>query len=311
MNRQEASSGSNGQEQVALPERRLIWVGPDMQISDKYIHGVVFEKGDNPIILSVNRSHFPPFPLSVADQQALDLSIRSREAIIGAVHIARVGVGLYRQFHEMGGNGTSIDIPIIVTNLGEGPRKLQQGARIARPFLVRPNAIVTGNRLERLFANKSIAVSGKRGEDYKMVVSQKGEIVGFAVRIKDDARLWIPYTGMIEIDDTKPMEKYRQDIERFLEPVPQTRRRKHWLGKTCEVALDTSMYVVLSDKVYGKTQHEQLITTDALRHSFQTRSYLLDGGRTNWEVFVEIYGSTAPADIAEYAFFQVAQASRV
>lgn len=230
-------------------------------------------------------------------------SVRSRYAQLGIDIsddvISQIEKGLR---YDPNLNQDSEPTPLItVNNYGARPILLKKGARLFR-FYEEPDGLfyLQGDELVNAVESGFIKIQGEQLDDWQFSYGTiAGRIVvrakGIFVRVKKEDRKWIP-----PHPDNKPIwipdleNGYRGIIDSLLKPIPKQKDGIIlWIGETVRMTLPLSIDAVLGRGVFREVNK----STDPKNQNnwgTQINSRLIDGGKTNWGVRVEILSENDP-----------------
>lgn len=203
-------------------------------------------------------------------------------------------------------NPNGLDISVQVNNHSQRDILIPLGARVFRSFYETEKHKYVGNDLLKVIESKKVAVEGKPGETWEIAYDSKKTPVGMYVKITNDRR-WIPRDRsrnpkLMQISDKG--DKYRDEIDQMLVPVPETPQVKLWIGETVRMTLAHEINGILHSAVSPNLQGRGSL------NSFGTHvnSHLIDGGKTDWGVRVEVNSSTVRAQMPNFAYFYFVKA---
>jgi len=130
-------------------------------------------------------------------------------------------------------------------------------------------------------------------------VDGEGNHVGMYVLINPGSRKWIPPDpdGMpIAVDDKT--HDYRTVISSLLQPIAETDEPNFWIGETPKITLGPLVDAILDRRVVIFSPGGLPISTELV----QINSRLIDGGKTDWSVRLEILGRTSVSELLYVRF---------
>jgi hypothetical protein len=184
------------------------------------------------------------------------------------------------------------------------PIFIPEGTHLFRFFYEHAQPALRGKNLISLVNSGEIKVDGEYGSDWMWSYNRNGSgednIIGINVCIKSEGRKWIPP------GDNKPIVldlaydatgyDYRKRIDVILEPIPYDNKEKLWIGETVPVNLGGRIEAILSKIVVRDTSKFEIETL-----GLQTNSMLIEGGKTDWPIRVEVLSATTPEVIPNFA----------
>lgn len=277
----------------AGPERRF-WKGPDVEtLKDVTIPplgvGIVpiFLPEQTRLELEVSLKEHP------GDRKRV--SVRSRYAHAGLDVDSRIVERIInRSFWQSPREGSHI-IQVPIRNHATWPVHLREGTHLFRFFVDPGMDCIKGEKLISLLRNGDFRTGG--GKLYFRDDGESQEEMGVFIPIDPESRRRIRPDSQepIVIDDQ--MSDYRRFLERFLAPLPFSTAKEDcfWIGETAHVTLPSSVDAIIDGVV--RIDERGRIRRESGRH---TNSTLIDGGRTNWGIRVEVVSSIAAQLIPNY-----------
>lgn len=292
-------------DQLSLNVEGKFWKGPDLVTTKPatvYDHAVV------PFLVTPKSlpslRGLPPEALHYVRE-----SVRSR--------YAQVGIDVYeaatqqvahcimdnRMQNQYGDITKEAEVGILVFNHCARPIHLPEGSEVFRFYYDLARPAIFGQELLRMVSEGKIDVEGEYGVDWAWshsdsILGRERDITGIYVRIKDEGRRWIPphpENEPIVVDESIYIHDFRDKIGQLLEPIPGDDRQILWIGETIPVTLDQSVEAILDKAVI---QDIRKATLD--NFGVQINSRLIDGGRTNWGIRVEVLSPTSKEKIPHY-----------
>lgn len=244
--------------------------------------------------------------LSPEDFHFLHASVRSRYAQLGVDLDENVGLGIADAIIRHKGVPEPFPVDVLLLNRSSRSIHIPKGARIFRLYYDVKESALFGKDLIYAFTSGNIKIEGEFGRDWVWAYGgedSRGDenIIGVHVRIDARGRRWIPPDEnnlAVTVDDSIP--DYRTEIDEFLAPIPYTRERILWVGQTNKITL-SSVEVVLD----RETRSNIDVSARRLTRGYQVSSRLIDDGRTNWPVRVEIVSPTTRNTISNFVTFHV------
>lgn len=299
-----------GSENLVIPEiEKKLWKGNDIALA-------------SPTFIPARRSQLASFVIDPANFVSFDPSKLDRTHISMRSRLAQAGLDIshfgQQLAHFMVVNGIDVTnqpfaADIMVDNYSQRPIDLSSGARICRPFYEGTASALTGQRLLELEENGDIKIEGEENVDWAWRRENGHGVTGVYIRISDK-KLWIPphptNKALIVYDDdgfdnfTKLSGfDYRKQIDEALQPAPQTDRPILWIG-------ETKPRITLSENVNGILHSAvvQTITGKGSHIGFHINSHMIDGGRTDWPVRVEVLSPTVPEKLPHFVYMSFAAA---
>lgn len=303
---------------IPAPEMGL-WKGPDIATAQSVVVNH-FER----VPVMITKESIGPYPyypyralwsvrnFVYGDPPYIYPSVRSRYAQVGLNIdnrlVNQIGEWLQYNTHldEKGDVPNSIIPVITVENHSSRPVILDKGAHLFRFFKENYTSHLQDYELVEAVKSGLIKIQGERLGDwtysYGQVAGRKlPRPVGIFIRVNPENRGWIPphsENKQIYIPDLG--EGYRKTVDSLLEPIPGERIKKIlWIGETIKVTLAQSVDAVL-DTVALRDIRTDKDFTDAKTWGIQLNSRIIDGGRTDWPVRVEIISSTSPDEIPNF-----------
>lgn len=283
------------------------WKGPDVVTAEDV---TIYRHTNIPIIITPKS--LPP--LHGLSPEALNgvvrASVRSRYAQLGIDLHDDIGGQIAQQIVR--DNYQTVDGDIkeqfpawaFTFNRCSRPIFIPKGVHLFRFFYEFAQPMVRGKNLISLVNSEEVKVDGAYGSDwmwlYNRIGSGEDNIIGMQIRIKDEGRRWIPPDP-----DNKPIVldlaydstgyDYRKRTDAMLEHIPYDDREKLWIGETVSVNLGRRIDAIL-DKIAVRDSNKFEIETLGL----QTNSMLIEGGRTDWPIRVEVLSATTPEVIPNF-----------
>lgn len=235
-------------------------------------------------------------------------SVRSRWAQLGVDLEEEVGPKIAKALVTWAGPKDKATSPFfgeaVLHNRAARSIHIPKGARIFRLYYDMKEAALFGKDLLHAFTSGNIKIEGEFGKDWVWAYGGEGSrednnIVGMHVRIDSRGRRWIPPDGdniPVTVDDSIP--DYRTKIDEVLAPIPRTQETILWVGQTNKITLN-SVEVVLD----RETRSNIDASARRLTRGYQINSRLIDDGRTNWPVRVEILSPTTRSAISNFVTF--------
>lgn len=249
-----------------------------------------------PVIISPDKLAFP-VPLHIAEMQThLHSSMRSRFAQVG-LEIEEFGYQLAKKLRDMGyemahGNVHPFTMPTYITNNSERAVTIPKDTHLFRLFVDEPRQAVQDSELEMLLGSGDIKIDGIPGVDWDYILEEEnGRLIkkGLRIGIKDE-RYFIQHDPSPIIVNDSSSDNYRKLVDTYFVPVPKTSRRIWWVGETVHISLSNRVEAVIDKDV----SHDISGMQNGGIYGRHINSRLIDGGKTNWPVRVEIVSATTP-----------------
>lgn len=290
-------------ERLQNGEGRL-WKGPDVQVATD-----VLLSGTAQVPILIHPEGLPRMDsLDPEDFYFLHGSVRSRWAQLGVDLEEEVGPKIGEALVSSVDPKDKIISPFFVGvglhNRAARPIFIPKGARIFRLYYDTKESALFGKDLVYAFTSGNIKIEGKFGKDWVWAYGSEtskteDNIMGMHVRIDSRGRRWIPPNAgntSVTVDDSIP--DYRTKIDELLAPIPHTQERILWVGQTNKITLN-SVEAVLDRETLPNID----VNTRYLKRGYQINSRLIDNGRTDWQVRVEILSPTTKSAISNFVTF--------
>jgi hypothetical protein len=279
------------------------WKGPDIVTASDV---TIYRHTNIPIVITPNS--LPP--LHGLPPEALNgvvrASVRSRYAQLGIDLHDDIGGQIAQWIVENGYQTMSgcieqeFEARAFAFNRCARPIFIPKGSHLFRFFYEFARPAVRGKDLISLIKSEEIKIDGKQDYDwmwsYNRIGSGEENIIGINIRIKSEGRKWIsPHPTNEPIIIKEQEGDYREEIDELLVPIPQDKNEKLWIGETTPVSLGQSIEAILGRVVVRDSAIFEIETL-----GLQTSSRLIDGGKTNWPIRVEVLSATTPEVIPNY-----------
>lgn len=308
---------------------RGLWKGPDIVTAQS----VVINHYEQVPVVITEKSIPPDFSFLthgtsrfvrgfVRKDYDLYPSVRSRYAQVGLNIdnriVEQIGEWLRNSIHlnEGGRSSNSITPTITVENRGARPVILEEGAHLFRFFNEDYRLYVRDDELVDAVKSGLIRIQGERLGDWtysygQVAKSRLPRPTGIFIRINPENRGWIPPDSNNEpvlIPDSG--DGYRNVIDSLLKPVPEERtKRILWIGEAIRTTLDPSIDAVL-DMIAVKGIKTDQDILDRSTWGTQLNSRVIDGGKTDWPIRVEIVSPTSPNIIPHFVHLRFIKRTR-
>lgn len=289
-------------ERLSQNVERKFWKGSDIETATDLILNRVAR-----VPFIIHPDNLPSIDrLSPEDFHFLHGSVRSRYAQLGLDLDENVGLGVADAIIKHKGAHEPFYVDVLLLNRSSRSIHVPKGARIFRLYYDVKESALFGRDLIHAFTSGNIKIEGEFGRDWVWAYGgedSRGDenIVGVHVRIDSRGRRWIPPDAnniAVTVDDSMP--DYRTKIDEFLVPIPHTRERILWVGQTNKITL-SAVEVVLNKETRSSID----VSARRLTRGYQVSSRLIDDGRTNWPVRVEILSPTTRSTISNFVTFHV------
>jgi len=271
------------------PEGR-VWKGPDIATAEPVLIES-FKSAEVPVLITPDS--LPPLDELSPSRNGLGVSTRSRLAQLG-IEVNNFPTESKKELMIVKKSSSSVVVPITVTNHCQRPISLAEGVKIARFYYERTGSSVVGENLKAIFREERLRVDGEMGNDWKFSHKDndvKGIVDGVFLRVRDKGRRWIvPSKDPINItEQTLEGTEYRKAIDPLFKTIPDlaTNQTILWIGETPQVILDEGWEIIMDKRTY-KLKGNRMMENQGV----QINSRLLDGGKTNWPIRVEILSAT-------------------
>jgi hypothetical protein len=302
-------------ERLSRSIENKFWKGPDVQVATDVFLNTAARTARIPIL--IHPESLPPMDGLVPDNfYFLHGSVRSRWAQLGVDLEEEVGPRIAGALVASVGSKDKVTSPffgeVVLHNRASRPIHIPKGSRIFRLYYDVKESALFGKDLIHAFTSENIKIEGEFGRDWAWAYGgedSRGDdnIVGMHVRIDPRGRRWIPPDAdniAVTVDDSIP--DYRTKIDELLVPVPHTKETILWVGQTNKITL-SSVEVVLD----RQTRSNINVNAKRLTRGYQINSRLIDDGRTNWPVRVEILSPTTRSAISNFVTFHFRRNLRI
>lgn len=294
------------QERLSANIEGKFWKGPDIEISEEVTFPCLSYQSA-PVII-----HPQDLPsLYGCHPEALQYvraSTRSRYTQLGLDVYEAVTEQVCRRIldgniQNMWGNILRpFTVEALVFNRSARPVYLPKGSRLFRFYSFIGVKRMQGKELVSIVKRGGIKIDGEFGTDWMWGYAKKGErderIVGINVRIKDENRKWIPPDSSNTPLSISDSGNYREELDRFLEPIPETKKEILWVGETPKIMIEDGLNAIISKAVVPDIKAESNFLYDGW--GLHINSHLIDGGKTNWPLRVEVVSPTLRGKIPNF-----------
>lgn len=278
--------------------------GPDVQVATD-----VLLNGTAQVPILIHPEGLPHMDsLDPKDFYFLHGSVRSRWAQLG-IDLEeevgpRIGGALVASVDPKDKIISPFFVEVVLHNRAARQIFIPKGARLFRLYYDTKESALFGKDLVYTFTSGNIKIEGEFGKDWVWAYGSEtpkteDNIMGMHVRIDSRGRRWIPPNAdntSVTVDDSVP--DYRTKIDELLVRIPYTQERILWVGQTNKITLN-SVEAVLDRETLSNID----VNTRYLKRGYQINSRLIDDGRTNWQVRVEILSPTTRSAISNFVTF--------
>lgn len=266
------------------PEEREVffWKGPDIVITQPIL---IPARGSRLVPLRITPENIRiPHIGMLSDVHA---TMRSRVAQVG-LDVLDLGGQLLHDLEVKGADPTEpYEAMVRVDNFSNRLVVVPEETGLFRAYYENPQARLTGEALYDACERGDIQIAGEQGKEWHWSVERGGKVTGIYVKIDEESRRWVPPQGEpLKIIDDADFD-YRAYIDSHLEPIPYSHRPILWIG-------ETKPRITLSENVNG-ILHAALVKHVTGKNGIlgaHINSHLIDGGRTDWRVRVEVVSPT-------------------
>lgn len=275
----------------------LYWIGPDISTDEDvviYSHAlvpVVITPESLPSLFGKRPEVLRPFRASARSRYA-QLGLDPYEAITQQIAHALMKT----DSQSLSGEVTkSFIADVLIYNHGERPIHLGEGSKAFRLYNRFERPLAAGQEVIDLVKSGQVQLKGEQGKDWEWAYfsgreGKQEDIYGINIRINDENRKWIPPDPQnipIRLDERE--SNNRRSFDSLSEEVPEQERNILWVGETApEIILANSVDAIIDKAalpdISGKIIWDKM--------GVQTESHLIEGGRTNWRVRVEVKSPT-------------------
>jgi hypothetical protein len=285
------------QREQLLPPEEKIWIGKDISLRQNTVFP---PKTTIPVYVQSEAGSFP-HEISEEEEDRLSASMRSRYAQIGLHPAGNVPRDAMDAFLSADEGEEQFKFRLGITNSSLAPIFLERGTSLLR-FYITPNDFIKNGELQSLIDNNSIEIDGQENRDWRYEFRENSsreskDIIGIALKVKDDNRKYIP-RGYEQISIRSDERQYRDEVDRFLRDI-SIRSNPYeaclWIGET--VGLN------LHGKVAAEIEREALPSNTNIAPWKHIDSRLVDPS-TGWPVRVEIFSPTQGDQVADWVVFK-------
>lgn len=288
------------------------WIGPDIVMNEDVVISDM-----SSVSVTIDPKSLPPMFRQHPDLQVMIApSMRSRYAQLGLDFQGLVdGWGLVdgmlmnfiatalteSKSEDPSGNiFKPFSASITIFNNGLRPVKLEEGARLFRFFNRFKRPIARGKEVVHLIESGQVKLNGEFGKDWSWCYAYDqgipSFITGIHVRIDEKNRMWIPPdVSDVPVNINDQGQDYRKSLDELLTEVPEREDLTFWVGETApEISLQPTVDAIIDYKVLPDISEEIINYKQIGDHA---SSHLLEGGKTNWKVRVEVISSTVRTEM--------------
>lgn len=300
MKRNGGEFGTNPIGDPPLPHE-TVWKGPDLKTTGE--DKIVLSGSTLYITVLVNPANLPD--LTELDPTKVKPSTKSKLAQLGLEVDESVGrwiVVQAKENFEKEGVSRPFEMSILTKNHSLRPIIIESGSPLFRLYI--PGSYIEGESLKNLMESGQIEIDGNRGKEWDYVyphVYPRTNPYGLAVRLNSGKKLWIPSgenNEPLSVREVQQAANYRDYLRTKYKPVPRTADKILWIGETVIMKLSPGI-----DAELEKTVFPNLVALKGGESGSQIAARLIDGGKTEWEVRVEVLGPT-DSEVANYAVFR-------
>lgn len=273
-----------------------LWRGPALEI----VNPSTIKPEEMSLLEFKLEARHLPFNGDVCPDLLLDLSahVRSRYAHLG-IDVMDVGQRIFENIYERGfpKPDSPLHFGLNVFNHGKRSIILVDKAKLFHLFYTPEGACIRGEELENMIGNredKPVYIRGEEGKDWSISKEStpegKEEARGVYLKIKESEKYWIPPANtpirMLEEGNFRQIRDmlfrhYFKKTDDHYYPMPKDAL---WIGK--------GPYVRLSHDIYLMLEHDAYVFTNGRyeKVGMQTHSPLLEGGRTDNDLHLEVKG---------------------
>lgn len=280
-----------------------LWKGPDVVTK----HPILLNQSQSTVVpVVITPDSLPPrnnfFP---KNPDSLQVSTRSRLAQAGlevhGIYKDSIPQAVRASRQNFSASISTFEAAVNVTNHCKRPIHLYKNSPMFRFFYESYNSSLSRKALVSIVEEGSLKIEGEEGVDWEW--SHKN---GLFVRINSKGRKWIPPDSNntpIRIDErTLKAVDYRKDLDPFFVPIPVVDEEILWIGETPRITLKDNLEIILGKSAFHDYTDIRGDTTGT-----QINSRLIDGGKTNWAVRVEILSSTRVDRIPNFVHIRFAR----
>lgn len=270
------------------------WKGPDVEtLSDFILHP--FGVGIVPVALTEQMRSVLEASLVQHPKARKRVSVRSRYALAGLdVDSMMVERRINRSFFQYPSEDSSI-IQVPIRSHAPRPVRLLEGTQLFRFFVDPGMDCIKNENLTSLLRSGGLRLGD--GKWYFRLDPGSGVKMGVFIPIDPGSRRRIRPDSQDPIVIDGQMTDYRQFLDGFLEPLTFSTTQKDcfWIGETVHLTLPAGVDAIIDGVV--RIDKDGRIRRESGRH---TNSRLIDGGKTDWGIRVEVVSSIASQRIPNY-----------
>lgn len=283
-----------------------LWKGPDVSSTNSVL---LMPSQSAAVPILITSESFPPrdafFSKNLA---ALEVSTRSRVAQLGVevCGILKEGVpqNILRDWQSLNGNVHSFEAKIKVKNHCKRPIRIPENFPIFRFFHETIASSIIGKALKFMYEEEKLKIEGEEGKDWEWSMKRNNttgemEPIGLFIKIDSQGRKYIsPSDTPIILDDK--VHDYRKSIDSISEPIRETSDSILWVGETPKITLGEDLEIILGKSAFHDFRE---MRSDGMGRQINSR--LIDGGRTDWKIRVEILSPTTLSGIPNYVYMHL------
>lgn len=276
------------------PEDLRFWVGPDIEITKDIVVGGValvpirVTPDSLPHMIGRRREFLKEFSPSGRSRYA-QLGLEPDETLTQQIAEAMFSTNSQASSGEV---VRAFDANVLLWNHSPRLISLKAGSKVFRLFNRWERPVSQGREVTDLVKSGLVNIKGEMGKDWNYAYNGGPEgavenIVGVYIKIADEKK-WIPPGNMpIFIDDLE--KDYRLDIDKKLATAPETGESIFWVSETePEIELGESVDAIIDKPAWPDLSGR----VDFNRMGVHMQAHLLEGGRTNWKVRLEVKSPT-------------------
>lgn len=244
-----------------------------------------------PVLIPAEGSELVPFFLKNGNLPLLPgldgvyPSVRSR--------FAQLGLNINKRAIPSGFSVTEV----VMTNYGARAVAIGADVGVFRLFSYSRERLLRGSDLIGLVDRKNIKIEGQEGIEWEWQRDNDGIPIGMYAVIRPDSMRYIPSDpNLTPVAVEESIHDYRAAIDVYLQPAPRTNQSIFWIAETPKLTLPSLIDAVLDRIVVVFDSTGKAVATKCR----QINSRLIDGGKTNWPLRVEILGPTTSVDPLAY-----------
>lgn len=277
---------------TGIGSEQSLWKGPDIKTAAAV---VIPAHADRLVPIIIDRNSLP----SLQRDEKVYLSMCSRVAQLGLDANAKTALEICLAAETVTNGSSCFTIEVSMINHGARAIAIKEDARVFRLYSYSKDQIVRGAELRELVDRADIKIEGSEGTGWEWDIDDEGNPIGVYVSIKPNSIMWIPPDSNAQplvVDER--VHDYRQVIDTLLQPAPQTGESILWIAETPKITLSTSVDAILAREVVIFGEGGLPVATELI----QINSRLIDGGKTDWPVRLEILGQLSVGELLYVRF---------